>query len=297
MAYNKYFFHGKKLSELKEVPLLAIGSSNLHTGRPFTFSRQKMSDSAYVFKEDFDPPIHFKQKDFPVARAVAASTCVPFAFTPVAISKEFFLNPEDFDRVTPILVDGGVYDNQGIQKLTQPKSSYQCDIIITSDAGGNFMMDKQHSNTLSLLKRTVDLFMYRIKAFQMIANIYNNAQGNKKPIAYFSLGWRIEKAIPGFVNNLINEQVLKEVVDAHNFPLEWVQTPIKYKDKIAAHLEHRTGYLDIKKRDLTDSQWEMARSTKTDLKCLSDLQIQYLIQQAENLTELQVKLYCPSLIN
>jgi NTE family protein len=47
-AYNKYFYQGKKLKDLKDKPLIAIGSSNLHSGRPFTFSKAKMSDSSYV---------------------------------------------------------------------------------------------------------------------------------------------------------------------------------------------------------------------------------------------------------
>jgi NTE family protein len=295
-AYNKYFFCQKTLSDLKDRPVIAIGSSNLNTGRPFTFSKEKMSDSAYAFKKEFDPPIYFTQTNFPVARAVTASTCVPFAFTPITIDKQFFTNQEDYKRCAPVLVDGGVYDNQGIQKITQPNSSYLCDIIITSDAGGNFMAHKPYRNVISLLKRTVDLFMYRIKAFQMISNLYSNAQTNKRPIAYFSLGWRIEEAIPGFVGNMINGQVLKEVLEAHAFPPEWIDSPSKYRDQIKQHLEQRVGYQSIKSQDLTDEEWEIARSVATDLKCLSDAQIKYLMQQAKNLTELQIKLFCPNLI-
>jgi NTE family protein len=295
-AYNKYFFCQKTLSDLKDHPVIAIGSSNLHTGRPFTFSKKKMSDSAYAYKKEFDPPIYFKQEEFPIARAVAASTCVPFAFTPITIDKKFYKNPDDCTRIEPMLVDGGVYDNQGIQKITQRGSSYLCDIIITSDAGGNFMADKRYQNVVSLLKRTVDLFMYRIKAVQMITNIYNNAQSNKKPIAYFSLGWRIQDSIPGFVANMISGQVLQEVLDAHRFCPEWIESPKTYKDEIQQHLEDRVGYQNIQSRDLTKEEWEVARSVETDLKCLSDVQIKYLMQQARNLTELQVKLYCPNLI-
>lgn len=293
-VYNKFFYQGKTFKDLKKKPLLAIGSSNLHTGRPFTFSQVKMSDSAYT--NEFKPPIKFKHEHFPVARAVMASSCVPFAFTPVVIDGEFFLNREDAKRAKPVLVDGGVYDNQGIQKLTQPGSSYECNTIITSDAGGQFRDIKPYKNTLALLLRTVDLFMYRIKAVQMVQNIYENVGRAQKPIAYFSLGWRIDKAIPGFVENMCKGQVLKEVIDAHKFEKEWIEDPARYKAAIAQYLEMRINYDAIKERDLTDEQWNIARTTSTNLKALKPEQVEYLIRQAENLTEIQVKLYCPELL-
>lgn len=294
-VYNDYY-QNRTLKDLKSKPLLAIGSSNLHTGRPFTFSKEKMSDSSYSFRREYGPPIRFKHEYFPVARAVMASSCVPFAFSPVMIDKAFYANADDFTKIKPVLVDGGVYDNQGIQKLTQPKSSYECDIIITSDAGGDFMGDKKYPNAIALLIRTVDLFMYRIKAVQMVQNIYRNVQGPAKPIAYFSLGWRLDNAIEGFANNLCAGQVLKEVINAHHFPEEWMENPKQYKKEIIDHLKKMTGYNTIKQRDLTDEQWQLARDTGTNLTALSPEQVQYLIRQAENFTEIQIKLYCPSLI-
>ena len=295
-VYNSFYQH-KTLQQLKPLPILAIGSSNLHSGRPFTFSQSKMSDSTYVFRKEYDPPIKFKHEKFPVARAVMASSCVPFAFTPVYIDEEFYENPEDFKRIKPVLVDGGVYDNQGIQKLTQPGSSYECDIIITSDAGGNFIADKKYPNTISLLVRTVDLFMYRIKTSQMIQNIYRNVKGPQKPIAYYSLGWRLADIIPGFVNNMCSGQILQEVIDAHAFHPEWIKNARQFSKEIAEHLMSRVDYDKIKKNDLTEEEWNLARSTGTNLTALSKERISYLIRHAENLTEIQIKLYCPSTIS
>lgn len=294
-AYNR-FYQNATLKDLKPAPLIAIGSSNLHSGRPFTFSQLKMSDSSYVFRKEYDPPIKFKHEDFPVARAVMASSCVPFAFTPVAIGKQFYEHQNDYNRVKPVLVDGGVYDNQGIQKLTQQGSSYECDVIITSDAGGSFIADKKYPNAIALLVRTVDLFMYRIKAAQMVQNIYHNVQGACKPIAYFSLGWRLDSIIPGFIENMSSGQVLKEVLNAHKILPEWIEDPKKYSIEITKHLYTRLNYDLIKARDLTDDEWKIACRTGTNLTSLSAERITYLIRQAENLTEIQIKLYCPSLI-
>lgn len=295
-AYGKYYGN-KKLADLKPSPLLAIGSSNLHTGRPFTFSQLKMGDSSYSYRKEYDPPVQFKHESFPVARAVMASSCVPFAFTPVFIAKQYYRVETDFHRAKPVLVDGGVYDNQGIQKLTQPRSSYECDVIITSDAGGNFIADKRYPNTIALLIRTVDLFMYRIKTTQMVQNIYRNVQGPSKPIAYFSLGWRLDSIINGFIDNLCAGQILKEVIDAHAMNPEWVEQPGKHVQEITQHLQGRMNYAAIAKRDLTDDEWKIASSTATNLTTLSKERIDYLVRHAENLTEIQIKLYCPSLIH
>jgi NTE family protein len=295
-AYDNFFFSGKTLADLKDRPVIAIGSSNLHSGRPFTFSKIKMSDSSYIFRQEYNPPIEFTPDNFPIAAAVAASSCVPFAFSPITIDKVFFATQSDFDRVRPILIDGGVYDNQGIQKLTQSKSTYECNLIITSDAGGNFIASKKYPNVISLLSRTVDLFMYRIKAVQMIQNIYQNGENKSRPVAYFSLGWRIDNAVQGFVNNMCNGNILKDVIDFHDFEKEWKEKPSEFKEEIKLHLEKKINFAGIKSRDLTEKQWEIARTTGTNLSCLSESQIKYLIVHAENFTELQIKLYCPMLL-
>lgn len=295
-AYDAFFFHGKTLKDFKTGrPTMAIGSSNLHSGRPFTFSQAKMADSTYTY--EYTPPIKFKQELFPVSRAVMASSCVPFAFSPVFIDKEFYQDPNDFKRIKPTLVDGGVYDNQGIQKLTQTGSSYECSNIITSDAGGNFIADKKYPNAISLLLRTVNLFMYRIKTAQMQQNLYKNVQGAAKPVAYFSLGWKLDNIISGFVNNMISGTILSSVISAHNFEPAWLENPKNYRTEIENHLKQITGYDAIKARDLNEEQWKIARSVGTNLTALKKEQIDCLIQQAENLTEIQVKLYCPALLH
>ena len=296
-AYNKFFYGGKCLGDLKAKPIFAIGSSNLHTGRPFTFSKMRMSDSTYSSPSSYDPPIKFLQEKFPVARAVTASSCVPFAFTPVRIDKEFYQTASDYDRINPQLVDGGVYDNQGIQKITQPKSSYECKMIITSDAGGNFKANLKYGNTISLLMRTVNLFMHRIKAFQMVQNVYGNAEGKAQPIAYFSLGWEIQNCIPGFIQNMVEGQVINEVIEAQKLQPEWIKDPTKFRKEIHQQLERNVGYENIWKRNLSREEWQLACSTGTNLTPLPAKRLDCLIRHAENLTELQVKLYCPSLID
>jgi NTE family protein len=289
--YDDFFYLKKKLGDLPEHPSLVIGSTNLQTSKPFTFSKNWMQDSTYQYMV---PPVKFKAADFPIARAVMASSCVPFAFTPVKIRKDYFRNAEDAKRVHPLLVDGGVYDNQGIHKIMQ-HGSYECAHIITSDAGGGSSGEVSFRNTISLLITTVDVFMSRIKKIQMIQDIYENAATTKKQIAYFSLAWDIENCIPGFINNLADKQITQSVIDAHQLKQEWVDNPTQFETVITDYLKYKTGYNAIDKP--TPEERGIARKVGTNLTALSKQQTDCLIKQAACLTELQVKLYCPSLIN
>jgi NTE family protein len=80
--YDQFFYKKATLENLPVQPTLVIGSTNLQTSRPFTFSRTWMQDSTYQYRR---PPIKFKAAKFPIARAVMASSCVPPAFRPIKI--------------------------------------------------------------------------------------------------------------------------------------------------------------------------------------------------------------------
>lgn len=289
--YDDFFYKNKTLGDLPDSPLLVIGSTNLQTARPFIFSKTWMQDSSYQYMK---PPITFKANEFPISRAVMASSCVPFAFTPIKIDRKYFTNEADADKVHPILVDGGVYDNQGIHKIVQ-KGDYECSHIITSDAGGGASGELSFRNTIALLIATVDVFMARIKKAQMVQDIYENAATADKQVAYFSLAWSAERCIPGFIKNLVKNQIPQSVITAHQLPQQWVNEPKKFEKEITDFLELKTGYASIPKP--SSDELKTARTVGTNLTALNKIQVDSLIKQAECLTELQVKLYCPSLLN
>lgn len=288
-VYDNFFYHKKTLGQLNEKPELVIGSTNLQTARPFTYSRTRMGDSYYTYLR---PPVKFKATNFPLSRAVMASSCVPFAFTPITIGKEFFENEADAAKYHPAIVDGGVYDNQGIHRIMQ-QGRYDCDFVITSDAGGGGTGELTFRNTFALLNETVNVFMARIKNVQMVQDVYDNAATVKKQIAYLSLGWDVENCIPGFIRNLSDKKITDAVIAALELKPEWVADPEQYKQAIQAHLENKTNYAAIPKP--TADEKRVARSVATNLTALSKDQVDCLIKQAAALTELQVKLYCPSL--
>lgn len=289
-AYNDFFYHGAKLSDLCEQPELAIGSTNLQTSRHFTFSKRKMEDSTYAY---YPTPIYFNGDNFPIARSVMASSCVPFAFTPVSIDQTYFRNPALATTVDPKLVDGGVYDNQGIHKITQDNSSYACQIVLVSDAGNHLPFEKSYNNTFTLLLRTVDTFMARIKNFQMMQNIYQVP--NKREIAYQSLGWDLENCLPGFYDNLKKGIVAPCVLTAHQFPDDWIKNPAQYKDQILQYLENKCQIETLLAKSLPKDRLQKIRQIGTNLTRIKLQLVNDMIIHAENLTELQLRLYCPTL--
>jgi NTE family protein len=293
--YNKFYFKGKVLSDMIETPVFAIGATNVETGRLFTFSNDRMGDSSYTHPNNpAEKPITFKSHRFPVARAVAASAANPSVFTPVSIDKKFFTHKEDAKRVTPKLVDGGVYDNQGIHKITQEGSYYECDIVITSDAGHVLQYKNNFINSIQLLSRTSEIFMYRIKKLQLIRNVYENTKSVKREIAYFSLGWDLDKCIPGFISGLQKEIILDTVIAAHGITREEIEN--KQWETITAKLKSNIGYDKIMAQSPTHEEIALARSVKTNLTALKEKEIDALVKHASSITELQVKLYCPSLV-
>ena len=292
--YNKFFFKNKVLGDLCNHPVIAINSTNLETGRLFTFSKLKMGDSAYAYPVDNGAPIIFKSEKFPIARAVSASACVPFAFTPIIIGQRYFNDEKDFKRVHPRLIDGGVYDNQGIHKITQAGSSYECDIIITSDAGNLLPYRSQFRNTFELLVRTSNIFMNRIKNYQLIENIFENSQSSKREIAYFSLGWDIEKCIPKFIENLRKNAIPHSVISAHRINPEDIIN--QEWEKIETQLKSNLKYENILAQRPEPKELFAARSVKTSLKTLKEAEIGALIKHSYCITEIQIRLYCPSIL-
>jgi NTE family protein len=291
-AYDHYFFQGAKLADLVNKPQLVIGSTNIQTFRQFTFSKIKMGDSTYSYAKE---PILFKHQQFPVSRAVMASTCVPFAFTPVRIDKEFYLQPADQEKINPMLIDGGVYDNQGIHRLTQ-KGTYECDIIITSDAGNKLPFNGAYNNVFVLLLRTMDVFMMRIKNFQMMQNLYRNSASANKEVGYFSLGWDLDAFVPGYINNLKSGNIMASNIAAHGIPSEWVADVDTYQKDIQTLLEKNIDFPSIKAAGLNDEDLVVARNVGTNLTRLSKHEVDCLSRHAACMTELQVKLYCRSLL-
>lgn len=287
-AYQKVFYGNAKISDLPSKPLLAINATNLSTGTLFTFSRSKCSDSSYEFIKDGGKSVTFNCSKMPVAVAVAASTSVPVPFNPVRIHKKYYENPNDWFRVNPQLIDGGLYDNQGIHKLTQENSSYACDIIIVSDGSQPFSTLFKSNNTGLLLYRGLDVMMRKIKNLQFIRDVYSK----KRELAYFSLDWKYKLCIIEFIRAAKKGQVTQSVLDFHELDDEKLQLS---QDLLCEYIEKKIKFETLIKEGLTESEILEVSKISTNLTALSFSQIDLLSRHGQTLTEVLVNLYCPTL--
>ncbi len=287
-AYRKIFFGNKVLVDLPDAPILAINSTNLSTGTLWTFSKNKMSDSSYEFPKDGGESIKFNGSNFSIAVAVASSSSVPVPFDPVKIPIKYFKNHADFKRAKPRLIDGGLYDNQGLHKLTQSNSSYVCDIIIVSDGSQPFSDKFFANNTPFILYRGIDVMMRKIKNLQFIRDVY----GKSKEIAYFSLDWEYSRCVLEFVNAAKKEQVPQHVLAHHGLTREVLEKPFAEINEL---IRNKIDFKSIVKNALDEPQIEKISRISTNLTALSKEKIELLSKHGEILTELQIKLYCPTL--
>jgi NTE family protein len=298
-AYNKYFFKNRKLSDFPAKPLIAINSTDVATGTLFTFSQTKMAGYKYEGKEK---KIIFKHESFPIARAVMASSCVPFAFSPVKISDKYCDVPFLKGASKPLLIDGGLYDNQGAHKLTEKTSSYHTQLNIVSDAGVGEMSTKWAFNVPLMLAKTSNIMMKRIKTFQLRNNIYSKNSDNMR-FAYLSLEWDVsDRPIQGFVLNIVEEHIAPELFEFHNINKEDIEdlknpnTRNAAKEKLIIQLKENVNWKQLESIMPTQQEFEIAKAVGTNLTALKEYQINALIKHSNWLSELQIRLYLPYLI-
>lgn len=122
---DDWFFHGQKLADLTSACRFIFNGANLTTGVRFGFERDIVGD--YVIGH-----VRTEQMGLRLAQAVAASAAVP-GFFPAFVPKGDYpcLNGRK-----PRIVDGGVYENTGLEPFDQLQPDRAC--IVALNAGGVF---------------------------------------------------------------------------------------------------------------------------------------------------------------
>ena len=97
--YNHHFYQKKQLNDLPKFPQISINATDMATANQFYFSKEYVG--SYRYKYD-----SFNASACPIAKAVMASSCVPFAFSPIRIPNAFITSVFD-SKEKPQLFDGG----------------------------------------------------------------------------------------------------------------------------------------------------------------------------------------------
>jgi predicted acylesterase/phospholipase RssA len=159
-------FHPRyhNLDRSAKVPALFVNATALNTGHSWQFTTSSMGESPFSIVAGADPLPRLRRSYYvnqqgalvrPVtlSQAVAASACVPGLFAPLSL-------PVLYDGYDVHLVDGGVYDNQGVLALLQE----DCSVLIVSDACGQLGLDATpKGGHLSPLLRSVSIFQERMR--------------------------------------------------------------------------------------------------------------------------------------
>jgi predicted acylesterase/phospholipase RssA len=145
-----------------KVPMLVLNSTSLNTGRNWEFTAswlgEPVSYGSGVDSTERLEPVYYSEapealRQYRLGHAVAASSCVPALFTPIAITG---LYPDRTVR----LVDGGLHDNQGTRSLLDQ----DCDSIIASDASGQMPSQRNPSHgELGVMLRSNSVLQARVR--------------------------------------------------------------------------------------------------------------------------------------
>lgn len=150
---------------MAKVPILLLNAASLNSGHNWRFTASWMGEPPTPYSGEIDKNERYRRlyyhqaprqeyQEFRLGYAVAASSCVPGLFEPIAMPE---LYPDG--RVVQ-LVDGGVHDNQGIHGLLDEG----CRLIICSDASGQMPDErKPSSSVLGAPLRSNSILMDRVR--------------------------------------------------------------------------------------------------------------------------------------
>jgi predicted acylesterase/phospholipase RssA len=165
--YNRYLFHGKRLTDLshdpiqgrRQVPYLAVNAAGLKAGNLYLFvsklKEEVLQSQHYEDRIDYQIlPIQTPKQT--IAEAVAASSAIPHVFAPLEIVAEIAEGyPRDVanEQMTgkQKVTDGGIFDNQGTQALMSRE--FLCRAIIGSDGSAALTVEEAPSSWLLPVSR------------------------------------------------------------------------------------------------------------------------------------------------
>ncbi|MEX2560798.1 MAG: patatin-like phospholipase family protein [Pirellulales bacterium] len=123
-----------KLSDLPEQPTFVFCAADMVFGVSWVFERRRVGSYQAGY---FTPPA-----DYPVARAVAASSCFPPVFSPLPIEVPPVQAPKGSGKRSRLIgmsvSDGGLYDNLGLQPVEKHGT------VLVSDGGQPFVAAIPH---------------------------------------------------------------------------------------------------------------------------------------------------------
>jgi predicted acylesterase/phospholipase RssA len=197
---------------LNKAPILILNATSLNTGHVWQFTATYMGEPPAAINTEIDasyrlrrmwyrdaPPAYRDNEDasrrIRLGYAVASSSCVPGMFEPLLL-------PRLYKDKTVQLVDGGVFDNQGVASLLEQG----CSVLLVSDASGQMTTEDNPSKSLiNVLMRSTSISQERVRWAQ-----YRELEARRRS---------------GLLQGLMFIH-LKKDLDAN--PVDWIDCPDPY---------------------------------------------------------------------
>lgn len=204
----------------------------------------------------------------------------------------YYLNKNDFS-----CFESSLYQSLNEGSIRKDGNSpFSCKIIINNDNGFRSLPRDWRKNVFSRVVNTIYIYVFRrrernrVRGQEMFERSVHGRQ-----IVHLSPESYIENCIPAFIDNLRRKRIPPALMHAHHLHKDWIKNPIKYSDEIADFLREIIEYKNIPRPSAAELQ--VARTLPEGLSSLTILQIESLVKHAAALTELQLKLYCPGILN
>jgi predicted acylesterase/phospholipase RssA len=171
-----------------KIPIVILNATSVNTGHNWQFTASWMGEPPSQIPTKIDANYRLRRmylateapadyRDFPLCQAVAASSCVPGLFSPLEMK-------DLYDDITVRLVDGGVYDNQGIGGFLDQN----CSVMIVSDASGQLDADDKPTDApLGVLTRSNSITMASVRSQQYEELLARRNSGRLKGFAFLHL--------------------------------------------------------------------------------------------------------------
>ncbi len=151
-----------------KVPALILNATTINTGHCWQFTVSSMGETPFALHKAVDSVPRLRRawyradtdgrpgRRVTLGQAVMASAAVPGVIEPLVLKG---LYPSEGDPYDVMLVDGGVYDNEGAVGLL----ANECNVVLVSDAAGQLMADHSELGIWSYPGRALTVLMERIR--------------------------------------------------------------------------------------------------------------------------------------
>lgn len=203
-SYDDLLFGGMSLQDLPDAPRFVFCATNLQTGVCWRFSKPYAGDYVTGYLES---------PGFKLALAVAASAAFPPFLSPLTLTpptgafKDWPSDGKAPDNASfrdkVLLVDGGVYDNHGLEPIVKRYMT-----LFVSDGGAPFArMSDVRTDWLSQLRRVLELEDNQSRALRRRDLMMRLTKGNgdfergalaadaTDPVARMGAYWGIDTAV------------------------------------------------------------------------------------------------------